>query len=89
MVIYSEIEKIATGKNENIRPYIAAITKQEPPDIAIYTGFLEYKDILLQEVEKNLPRIISIKNGITKPKRCEKCDYCRHTKSAKIIKYKR
>lgn len=89
MVIYSEIERLATGRSENLSPYLAAITKQEPPDIAIYKGFLEYKDIILADVESKTSRIIELKTGLVKPKYCGKCDYCRYTKKASIIKYKR
>ena len=37
-------------------------------------------DEVLAEVEKNVPHILSLKNGEYEPIRCERCDYCKHTK---------
>lgn len=87
MIVYSEIERIANNRKDNLLPYLAVVTKQEPPDGAIYKGFLQYKDIILDEVKKNVPRIFDIKNGIVKPNYCGKCDYCRSLKNTKIIEW--
>lgn len=89
MVVYSEIEKLATKRNENLTPYLAVITKQEPPDSTIFKGFLEYKDVLLEEVSHYMPRILELKKGTVKPIHCGKCDYCRSVKDTQIVQYRR
>ena len=37
-------------------------------------------DEALSEVEKNVSHILALKNGEYEPVRCERCDYCKHTK---------
>ena len=37
-------------------------------------------DAALEEVSRNVPQILALKNGEIPPVRCERCDYCRHTK---------
>jgi hypothetical protein len=39
----------------------------------------------LEEVKQNMPRIISVKQGIEEPKRCEQCRYCRETKKLRNV----
>ena len=89
MVVYSEIERLANNRKDNLVPYLAVATKQDPPDKAIYKGFLYYKDVLLQEVSENIPRIIDLKAGLQEPKMCNTCDYCRSIKKTQIIEYRR
>jgi len=71
------------------RGYIAAVSKEDPPDIAVISiidtaddniiGFAElYNQI--KEVEENQTRIILLKTGALRPVRCEACAYCRKTK---------
>jgi electron transfer flavoprotein alpha/beta subunit len=31
-------------------------------------------------IEKSMPHILAVKNGLEKPRRCEMCTYCRETK---------
>lgn len=87
MVIYAEIERLANKRSKPLTPYLACITKQEPPASAIYKGFLNYREVILEEVEKNVSRIIDLKNGIVKPKYCGFCEYCRSVKETEIIEY--
>jgi hypothetical protein len=87
MVVYAEIERIANNRSKNLTPYLAVITKEIPPDTAIYKGFLNYKDVLLEEIERNIPRIIDLKAGIVKPKMCNRCEYCRSVKKTEIVEY--
>jgi|WetSurMetagenome_2_1015567.scaffolds.fasta_scaffold292705_1 hypothetical protein len=87
MAVYTEVEKIATGRDKNLNPIIVAITKESPPDVAIFKGFLEYKDFLLDEVEQNIPRIIDLKAGLKEPKLCNRCDYCRSVKKTPVIEF--
>jgi hypothetical protein len=87
MVVYSEIEKIATNRDENLNPLLVVVTKESPPDAAIFKGFLDYKDDLLSDIKQNIPRIIDLKNDLVKPKQCGKCDYCRSVKRTPIYTY--
>lgn len=84
MVVYSEIERIANNRNDNLNPLLVVITKESPPDAAIFKGFLDYKDMILAEVEMHTPRIIDLKNGIAEPKQCGRCEYCRSVKKTPI-----
>ena len=87
--IYLEVERIASGRDKWLTPYIVAVSKESPPDKAIidmtdndrYTGILE-------SIRENLPRIMAVKNGDIKPSRCGRCAYCRGTnKVTKVISY--
>lgn len=84
MVIYSEIEKIATNRNENLNPLLVVVTKESPPDAAIFKGFLDYKELILADVSRRIPRIIDLKNGLAQPKQCGRCEYCRLVKKTPI-----
>lgn len=81
--IYREIVRTVTG--ETLPFFIAAASKESPSDIAII-GF-EHKnvpiydyDMLRYFIEINIERVLKVKNGDEKPRRCEACDYCRATK---------
>lgn len=87
MIVYSEIERLATGRKKNLAPYLAVVTKETPPDAAIYKGFLTYKDVILEEVEQNVRRIIDLKAELAEPKHCWRCEYCRSIKETEIIDY--
>ncbi|MDQ0153660.1 hypothetical protein J2S20_002382 [Moryella indoligenes] len=78
---YQEIVRQNTGKT--LPFYIAAASKETEPDIGLY-GFTdeELKEKLL-EVEANTPKIVALKSGEVEPIRCERCDYCKHTKILK------
>jgi hypothetical protein len=88
MVVYSEVERIVNQRRLNLEPYLAVVTKQQPPDAAIFKGFLEYKDEILDEVSKNVPRIIDLKAGLAEPIYCKNCDYCRSLNKTELIDYK-
>ncbi|MHC5248799.1 PD-(D/E)XK nuclease-like domain-containing protein [Enterococcus sp. LJL90] len=63
--------------DKEVTPYIFAVTKESPPDIAgieIHPARFEFELALL---EKELPRILSVKYGEEKPTMCGKCEYCR------------
>ena len=78
LAIYQKIVEINTG--EHLPCYIAAVSKDDCPEIAI----IEIDDFTLQnalnEIEKNMPMVLAVKNGETPPIRCECCDYCKSTK---------
>lgn len=66
--------------SDEITPYIFAVTKESPPDIAgikIHSSRYEFEFKLVEEL---LPHILRVKNGEEKPKFCGKCEYCRKTK---------
>lgn len=76
--VYQEIVYQNTGKR--LPFYIAAATKENEPDIRIIQITQNYLDEAMQVVKTNLPRIIRVKNGETKPDRCDTCDCCRHNR---------
>ena len=86
--IYQEIVRQNTGKS--LPFYIAAITKQKPePDLQLYYIPQENLDEALFTVRTLSPRYKMIKEGKLTPLRCEKCNYCRHTKVlSEIINYR-
>lgn len=85
MAVYAEVERINRQSEEYLSPHIIAVSKEDPPDIAVIhmgTDFIEDK---LLEVEMKLPYIMMLKNGEVEPQRCETCDYCRSTKRLTTI----
>lgn len=60
--------------------YIAAITKEFPPDIALIHVGQEYMDAEMTVLRQNLPYYDAIKRGIVEPPRCEHCAYCKATR---------
>lgn len=78
--IYQKIVEINTGKKLPFK--IAAVSKEEYPDIDIIQVEQTLLDAALAEVEKNVPKILALKKGEYDPVRCEKrdCNYCKHTK---------
>lgn len=61
--------------------FMAAVTKQDPPDIGIWSfnDLARFQDEL-SDIENNLPQIIAWKTGKEEPRRCQNCDWCRSTK---------
>lgn len=85
MAIFQEIVRQNTGK---LLPcYLACVTKEKPSDIGIYQITQDKLDEALENVKNYLPRIKKILNGEIKPNRCEKCEYCRKTKKARVLTY--
>lgn len=76
--VYQKIVYQNTGKR--LPFYIAAATKENEPDIRIIQITQNYLDEAMQVVKTNLPRIIRVKNGETKPDKCDTCDCCRHNR---------
>ena len=74
MAIYAAVE------GRDIATYLAVATKQEPPDKEIISVPRWRRLELLDEVEKNMPRILAVKSGEVPPVRCGVCEYCRATK---------
>lgn len=84
--IYTEIEKQFTGNDTDPNFIIVAVSKQNPPDkAALLLNHRQRYDYELEQVQKNMARILSVKMGRVKPKRCGGCEYCRATKVLKKI----
>ena len=60
--------------------YIAAVTKEPVPDIAVIHIPDKVIDLRLQEIEHFLPELQIVAQGLVGPQRCEKCDWCKDTK---------
>lgn len=74
MAIYAAVER------RDLATYLAVVTKQDPPDKEIISIPRWRRMELLEDVEKNMPRILAIKRGEIPPIRCGVCEYCRATK---------
>ena len=72
--IYQAIE----GHNKPF--YIAAITKEQQPDIAVVQVGQEYLDMEMKILRENLPYYDAVKSGVIEPTRCEHCAYCKATR---------
>lgn len=60
--------------------YIAAVTKETEPDIAVIETPQYYMDAALETLRGSLQYYDAIKRGLAQPERCEHCEYCRRTK---------
>lgn len=78
MAVYQEL--IRQQYDVTAVPIIAAVSKQDPPDHALVKIPQDLLDYWLDKIETLQPRIEAVKNGETKPTRCEHCAYCRATK---------
>lgn len=76
--VYQEIVLQNTG--DKLPFFISAATKERVTDIDIIEIPQTYLDIELEHFKENIIRYDGIKKGLFKPKRCEKCDYCKGTK---------
>lgn len=86
LAVYQKIVEINTG--EKLPCFIAAVTKEEEPEIAIIGIDQQSLDHALNEIEMNMPSVLAVKNGEAEPIRCERCNYCKSTvKLDKVIHY--
>lgn len=76
--IYQEIVRQNTG--ETLPCIIAAVDKQEYPDLDCILIPDEQLEFQRNELRWKMQRIIDVKNYNEEPKRCGVCDYCRATK---------
>ena len=67
-------------EGNDLATYLAVVTKQDIPDKEIISIPRWRKVELLEEVERNMPRILAVKSGLHPPQRCGVCEYCRATK---------
>ena len=60
--------------------YLAVITKEDPPAIAVIQVEQERLDTEISYLKEKLPMFNAMKQGIIEPERCENCAYCRATR---------
>ena len=77
--MYQKIE------GNNLPFYIAGATKEDEPDLGIFSISEEVLTLALESVKTHIRRFDDIKKGLIEPVRCEKCDYCKRTKVLKDI----
>lgn len=82
MAMYTEL--IRQTFHVDCQPFIFAISKQDPPDIAAIdfnsSNAQEKLDEAMQDILEKQPHIWNLIQGKEQPKRCEHCEYCRLTK---------
>lgn len=84
--VYTEIEKQFKDSDKDANFVILAVSKQDPPDkAAMLLNHRQRYDFELEQIEKRMPRIISVLTKRVKPKRCGACEYCRGTKMLKKL----
>lgn len=66
--------------DKEIVPYIFAVTKESPPDIAALEIYPARYDFERYTIEEKLPHILKVKMGEEAPVSCGKCEYCRKNK---------
>ena len=64
----------------NLPCYLACVTKQDPPDLAIIEIPPELMDAEMQALKAELPYFDAMRQGIIEPERCGKCVYCRSSR---------
>ena len=74
MAIYAAVE------GRDLATYLAVVTKQEIPDKEIVSIPRWRRMEILEDVKKEMPRILAIKSGQHPARRCGVCEYCRATK---------
>lgn len=76
--IYQKVVEENTGKK--LPFYLAAVTKEKVPDVAVIEIPQHILDAALGMVEAKIERFDLIKSGEVEPIRCETCDFCKATK---------
>lgn len=78
LAIYRKVVEINTGKK--LPCYIAAVTKEEYPDIEVIYLDDQVLNHALNYVQMNIDSVLAVKNGESEPIRCGYCNYCKQTK---------
>lgn len=76
--VYQKVVEKATGKK--LPFYIAAVTKERVPDVAVIEIPQHILDAAYNLVQAKIERFDLIKTGEVEPIRCERCEYCKMTK---------
>ena len=77
LAIYQAIE------GNSLPCFLAVVTKEDPPDIAVIEIPQKTLDYELQRLIDKLPYFDAIRQGIIEAPRCECCSFCRKTKQLK------
>jgi hypothetical protein len=64
-------------------PYIVAVSKENNPNKAVLHFDESRFDFEYEYLEMKMERVLAVKSGKETPHRCEKCEYCRSTKTLK------
>ena len=78
MAIYQLIYE--KRKGQKLPVYLACITKEDPPDIAVVRIPQEQLDAELDFLAEKMERFKAVRAGIVEPERCENCAWCRMSK---------
>ena len=78
LAIYQAIYEKKRG--QKLPTYLACITKEDPPDIAVVHVPQEQLDAEMDFLAEKMERFKAVKAGIIEPERCENCAYCRLTR---------
>lgn len=78
LALYQKGIQILTG--EKLPCYIAAVSKEDCPEIELINIDQMALDNALNQIEMNMASAIAVKNGEVAPTRCGKCDFCKATK---------
>lgn len=78
LAVYREVVRQNTG--ENLPCIIAAVDKQDYPDLDCILIPEDQLNFQLDQLRWQIQRFIDIKNFNIQPQRCGHCDYCRATK---------
>lgn len=78
LALYQKGIEIITG--EKLPCFIAAVTKEDVPDIELVGIDQMTLDHALNTIEMSVPSILGVKEGRMEAIRCGKCDYCKSTK---------
>ena len=81
--VYQRIEQVVTGRLKPLPFYIAAVTKEKVPDIKVIQIPQHILDTAFDLVGAKIDRFDLIKSGDVEPIRCERCDFCKATKTLK------
>lgn len=79
MAIYQELVRQNTG--EKLPTYLACITKQDPPDLAVIGISQEVLDAELAVLKAKLPLLEAMRLGAVEAPRCNHCAYCRQSRT--------
>lgn len=87
--VYAEIMRQNTGQEHDPQFVIVAVSKQDPPDLAVLSlNHRQRWDMELEEIKKRLPHIMRVKTYQEQARRCGECEYCRATgRVRRIIPY--
>lgn len=80
MAVYAEVERIAKQRDISLETYLAVATKEDVTNIELICVSAWRRAECLEQIEKDMPRILAVKNGTVEPHRCGVCDYCKATK---------